>query len=40
MFNIDELIIKWGSVGLLDEVPENLKPVLAVKFEVNRHIHH
>lgn len=34
MLNIDELVIKWEQVGLLDGLPRNLKERLALKFEL------
>ena len=34
MFNIEELIKKWQELGFLEQMPENLKPVLALKYEL------
>lgn len=34
MFDIDELIIKWGNIGLLQGLPERLYPIVVMKYEV------
>ena len=34
MFNIEELIEKWQELGFLEQMPENLKPLVALKFEL------
>lgn len=34
MFNIDELIQKWDSIGLLGTLPNRLKPNVALKYEL------
>lgn len=34
MFDIDELIIKWGNIGLLQGLPERLHPIVVMKYEV------
>ena len=34
MFNIEELIEKWQELGFLEQMPENLKPNVALKYEL------
>lgn len=34
MFNIDELIQKWNSIGLLEALPNRIKPTVALKYEL------
>lgn len=34
MFNIEELIKKWQELGFLEQMPENLKPNVALKYEL------
>jgi uncharacterized protein YqgQ len=34
MFDIDELTIKWGNIGLLQGLPERLYPVVVMKYEL------
>jgi len=34
MFNIDELIQKWDSIGLLGPLPNRIKPTVALKYEL------
>ena len=34
MFNIGELIEKWGSIGLLEGLPEHIHPTIALKYEL------
>jgi uncharacterized protein YqgQ len=34
MFDIDELIIKWGNIGLLQGLPERLCPIIVMKYEL------
>ena len=34
MFNIDELIVKWEELGFLEQMPEELKARVALKFEL------
>jgi hypothetical protein len=37
MFDIDGLVDKWGSLGVLEQMPENLKPIVALKYELVSH---
>ncbi len=34
MFNIEEITQKWQELGLLEQIPENLKPIVALKYEL------
>ena len=34
MFNIEEITQKWQELGFLGQIPENLKPIVALKFEL------
>ena len=34
MFNIEEITQKWQELGFLEQMPENLKPLVALKFEL------
>ena len=34
MFDIEEITNKWYELGFLEQTPENLKPVLALKYEL------
>lgn len=34
MFNIEELIEKWQELGFLEQIPENLKPIVVLKYEL------
>ena len=34
MFDIEEITNKWYELGFLEQMPENLKPVLALKYEL------
>ena len=34
MFNIEELIEKWQELGFLEQMPENLKPNVVLKYEL------
>ena len=34
MFNIEEITQKWQELGFLEQIPENLKPLVALKFEL------
>jgi len=34
MFDIDEMIEKWGSIGLLDGLSDQLKRIAALKYEI------
>lgn len=34
MFNIEELIEKWGRIGLLQGLPEHLHPTIVLKYEL------
>ena len=34
MFDIEETTNKWYELGFLEQMPENLKPVLALKYEL------
>jgi len=33
MFNIEEIKQKWQELGFLEQITENLKPLVALKFE-------
>ena len=33
MFNIEEITQKWQELGFLEQITENLKPLVALKFE-------
>lgn len=34
MFDIDKLVEKWGSIGLLDGLSDQLKRIAALKYEI------
>ena len=34
MFNIEELIEKWDSIGLLEGLPEHIHPTIVLKYEL------
>ncbi len=34
MFDIEEIINKWCKLGFLEQMPENLKPIVALKYEL------
>ena len=34
MFDIEEITNKWCELGFLEQLPENLKPIVALKYEL------
>ena len=34
MFDIEEITNKWCELGFLEQMPENLKPIVALKYEL------